>query len=254
MASIVNATIRIQDDTLYNATMKYLQSVDTKFSLQLLEDMTVQYHSNLRSKRSLSYDWANPSSIYDYVQSLSTRRADKTNYKYHKAILWGKKLGPSKVHVNIAAGGFAGVGKAGYKAYGKVYVDAYCYGKTYTALEGDYMSSYDIDTLHSKVKKYFKLLGTTRINYSSSKAKLPYEKSWSRNFGSIRLFRFQYNIFVYVGVLKFYLQGDVTVDAGLSISMKTIKDTKSDVQVGPTFVITGGVAVTLALVRYIISI
>ena len=66
-----------------------------------------------RHRRGSDWDQYNPN--YDIVASYQSRKKDVVNYPQHRAYIWGKKFGISKVYAHFGAGGFAGASNNGQK-------------------------------------------------------------------------------------------------------------------------------------------
>ena len=60
-------------------------------------------------------DWDAYNSVYNAVASYSSRRSDVLMYPQHKAYLYSKKIGVSKLYALFAAGGFVGAADNGQK-------------------------------------------------------------------------------------------------------------------------------------------
>ena len=60
-------------------------------------------------------DWDAYNKDYDIVASYSSRRNDVQTYPSHKAYIWGKRFGISKVYAHFGAGGFVGASNNGQK-------------------------------------------------------------------------------------------------------------------------------------------
>ena len=58
-------------------------------------------------------EWNESNSDYDAVASYSSRRSDVLMYPQHKAYLYSKKIGVSKLYALFAAGGFVGAADNG---------------------------------------------------------------------------------------------------------------------------------------------
>ena len=66
-----------------------------------------------RHRRGSDWDQYNPD--YDIVASYSSRVKDVQDYPQHKAYIWGKRFGVSKVYAHFGAGGFIGAASNGQK-------------------------------------------------------------------------------------------------------------------------------------------
>ena len=66
-----------------------------------------------RHRRGSDWDQYNPD--YDIVASYNSRKNDVQTYPKHKAYIWGKRFGVSKVYAHFGAGGFIGAANNGQK-------------------------------------------------------------------------------------------------------------------------------------------
>ena len=66
-------------------------------------------------RRRRGSDWDASSSVYNIVASYSSRRNDVQTYPSHRAYIYGKKFGISKIYAQFGAGGFVGASHNGQK-------------------------------------------------------------------------------------------------------------------------------------------
>ena len=248
--NLFNATIAFSDCDLYKLTKQYLKNTGTQQGKELLQEIR---NVEKRLKRSTTTYWGSTSNpqFYNLIASRSSRVEDIRNYPYHKAYLWGKQIGPKKIHAKLAVGGFGGVGATGYKVFGKGAVNLYVYGKSYEAVRAEYTNRFHI-AHGAYVKKYVKVCGVTLLDNSIGVA-LPYTNTWAKNLFSTPVFHVQYSIFVWVGFLNFYIRGELNVDASLVMKMG-VQDVSAEANIGPSFTVTGGASVTLLVIIIIIII
>lgn len=159
--------------------------------------------SDVRVRR--GSDWDESNSLYNLVASYSSRRSDVTAHPKHKAYIWGKKFGISKVYAQVAAGGFAGIkpNGGGYKLFAKVITKGYAFGKSATALRAELLRRRTGNSIYQKI--YAKVVGKTLINEASTLQ--PKCNSINKNLYSadIKIFKFKFSVFIYVGTLDFYV-------------------------------------------------
>ena len=110
MRSIVKVTIDLSVPELTKLTKTYLRHIGTDLAQNLLNDLE-EKHSDRKNiqKRGSSSNWSANSSLYDLIATQSQRSADKLNYPCHKALLWAKKVGSSKIDAKLSVRGFGGV-------------------------------------------------------------------------------------------------------------------------------------------------
>ena len=250
MRSIVKATADFNSPELTKLTKVYLKYVKTSLAQELLKELDDQSINRVR-KRSLTTNWSSSYSLYNLISSYSQRLADKQNYPYHKAILWGKKLGPSKVHAKLAIGGFGGGGIYGYKLFAKGVAKLYAYGFTYTAVKAEYLNRNHL-SFGQKIRKYVQIVGVTLIDNStqSTNDTISYDFLWNKNLYSLQLFYKTFSISTWIGTLNFYLGAYIDVDISLKISANLQKAT-GGITLTPRFSVTGGASVRI-LVRILV--
>ncbi len=117
----------------------------------------------------------------------------------------------------MAAGGFAGIKQNGngYKLFGKVIAQGHAFGRTSTALRAEFLRERTGNSIYQKI--YAIVVGKTLINNAGT---LPSGcNTYTKNLysSSVRIFRFRYSVFIYVGTLDFY----VGMTAQLSLKVKT---------------------------------
>ena len=239
MKAIVKSAIHFQSMELNKVTKSYLKKIGTELAFKLIQEL--QNNATTRSKRATT-DWNSYYNLYDLVASQSSRSADETNYPYHKAYLWATRVGPSRIHADIAAGGFGGVGLSGYKLFAKGVIDLYAFGITYRAVEIEYLNSRHL-YLESYVKKYARICGTTQINEASG-TRIPYTYSETQNLYSLQLFHAQYSIWIWVGFLNIYIGSTLTGDTHFSLTVDETAATAS-FDVGPTLRVYGGASASV---------
>ena len=218
-----------EDSKLHSLVMDYLQKLGTKRAMEynnvlqnierpVDEDETYDIRDDVNDARvRRGSDWDASSSIYNLVASYSSRRNDVINHPKHKAYIWGKKFGLSKVYAQVAAGGFAGIkpNGNGYKLFAKVIAKGYAFGKTATALRAEFLRQRTGNSIYQKI--YAKVVGKTLINEAGT---LPSGcNTLTKNLYSttIKIFRFKYSVFIYVGTLDFYI--GMTAKLGLKVKV-----------------------------------
>ena len=247
--AIVKSAIHFQSMELNKVTKSYLKRIGTELAFKLIQEL--QNNATTRSKRAATTNWNSYYYLYDLVASQASRSEDETNYPIHKAYLWATRVGPSKIHADIAAGGFGGVGISCYKLFAKGVIDLYAYGRTYRAVEIEYENSRHLHC-GSYVKKYARICGTTQIN-EASETSIPYAYSVTKNLYSLQLFHAQYSIWIWVGTLDFYIGATLTADATFNLNAYQTTASAS-VDVGPAITVTGGASVTVLVSKFHIII
>jgi len=228
--TIVKIAVKLENPNLYELLIQYLILVGTDGAQQHINTLRRQHNygqaerdrvsDNARVRR--GSDWDEYNSDYNVVASYSQRRSDVRNHPYHKAYIWGKTFGISKLNLKMGAGVFAGAYWSGstkrLKLYAKAAARAHVLGRTYTIADleyADYTSGY---TLYHKV--YLKLGSSVRTNVNYQ-----YDlscRNWRRNLWSSRdytVFTYRYSIWVYVASIDFRVRGTVSTsgDAGVCL-------------------------------------
>ena len=150
--------------------------------------------------------------LYNNIASRSARRNDVSTYPTHKANIWGRKLGSSKVNIQLAAGVFAGGSSTGAKLFGKAIAKGYLFGYSTTVTEA--MAEASSDRNNVLLKLYAKIGSNVLVDYSqtSSLCLTKYRKLFSTRFTVIRV---QLSVFVYVTIITFYAELNAYLDVNL---------------------------------------
>lgn len=221
LADVLSSSVMQSDSTeLQMAFINYLQLINSRESINILKLMKAPqndgYSNSTRIRR--GSNWAEKKSVYNLVASLATRQKDVKLYGKRKSYIWGKKFGVKKGNVQIAAGGFIGVSKAGdYKVYGRARAVGHAFGKTKTAL--DFLVHREKNKKYTITRLYGEIIGKTLININV-KSKSVVCKTYSKplyNPKKYKLFSFKFSIFIYVGSLKFNLAGYVKLNSDLFV-------------------------------------
>ena len=264
----VKAAIALENSNLYELLIIYLQQIKTeKLDYYVVtikqqhnygdvkRDTTGNYEHDSRVKRGSGWDESN--SRYDLVATYSQRRSDVSNYPYHKAYLYDRAFGYSKLTFTVGIGAFAG----GYygsnsnkrsKVYAKYGSRFQVFGKNFDVGNLEY---YDKTTGNSRTHKWFAKFGS-RVHTSQSNTNNlgnDCDKS-SRNLWSVSdftIFNVEIPIFVFVGTLNVYLTGYVGSrgDASTTVCACTnVLQTCADVKLSLKVTVGGGASASL-LVR-----
>ena len=256
-ASLIKAGTKYNDEDLTKYLQQYFTGIEDETSNKRLQEQLEQKTAaGDREKRASTTSWDSSSdSNYNLVSSHYSRKKDVSTYPLHKGYLWAEEIGASKIHADVAAGGFGGVGVPGFKLYARGKVDLVVYSKRYTALDimfsyvRDFPDKNSVSTL--TYKSYIKIAGITLLNHHhTSTSVYKYNRSWYK---SILLFKVRYSFFVYVGFL------DLTVTSYISSRMKLHASIarlnyeknlrgKAELETEPTFTLSAGASVRL-LVR-----
>ena len=218
--TLVKTAVKLENPNLYELLIQYLTLVDTTGAQQHINTIMQQYNyghathdfasDDVRIKR--GSDWDEYNSDYDIVASYSQRRTDVRNYPYHKAYIWGRTYGVSKLNLQMGAGAFAGAYCSYYTKRMKLYAKAairanvlgYIYNVAYLRYS-DYSSG-------STVQRYLyvKLRNTVYVNrwrtLSTGYCWSGSTNLWDR---SKTIFTYRFGYFIYVGILYFNIEASV---------------------------------------------
>ena len=256
--SLIQAAIKYNDHELTKILQKYFIAIKDKASGERLREglETKTTTVGSREKRASTSDWDSTSnSNYNLVQSRSGRRRDVSTYPYHRGYLWATEIGYSKLHADIAAGGFGGVGIPGIKLYARARFDLVVWRKTYTALDvtfsyvREFPNKNSVSTL--TYRRYIKIVGYTLLNTIRTTTRTyKYTHSWQR---TVTLFRVKYSFFIYVGTLDLTLTGQISGQMKFNASIARLDNdvnmkASAMLETGPTLTVKGEASVKL-LVR-----
>ena len=231
MKVLVNAAIKFQNADLDKVIKIYLNFVDTPEAKDLLSILQTALG---RSKRAYSTKWNDTYSMFNLIASQSNRTSDVQTYPYHRAYLWAVRLGSSKLHAKVAAGGFGGVSSSGgYKVFVRGYAEAYVYGRTYKIIDLEYMIKGNLSKKSSS--GYGKICGSTYI-YPGI---IPYTHSKSLKLLSKRLFYVKIPFYIIGAKINVYFEGSITANLKFTMSIG-LTSTTASVTGDPTVTITAG--------------
>ena len=262
--TILNTTIKFENPNLYELLAKYLRKLKLDTYLDILKhqfnygdlqyDRSNELHKN-DSKVKRGSDWDQNKPDYNLVSSYSQRRSDVLNYPYHKGYIWGKTFGVDKMNLKVGAGAFSGVNigvkNTGFKYYTKLIANANVFGYKINVVNMESSSSTAGKTLSYNV--YLKQ-GPSVDKNDKKKIELgsASKKETTNVARSRQIFYKRWPIFVYVGILRVYIQGSLTsrmnigTTASLSDSPPAVK-VGVDVTLSLTLRITGGASGSLAV-------
>uniref|UniRef100_A0A1X7TWI0 Vitellogenin domain-containing protein n=2 Tax=Amphimedon queenslandica TaxID=400682 RepID=A0A1X7TWI0_AMPQE len=254
--SLIEAGIEYNDQDLTKALLQYFNTIEDEASSEKLRQGIEDKESASRRKRSTSAYWPSTwDKKFNLIASLSQRSSDARTYPYNKAYMWTKQVGYSKIHANVAAGGFGGAGESGIKLYARARVDLVAWSKTYIAL--DIIFSY-VKTFPSKsrssaltYRRYIKIVEYTLVNelrtrtstYASNSV-YKYSQSWYRSY---QIFKSSFSFYIYVGTLRLTLSSRIALHTSFKAyvpRMDNIQDMKAaaELRTGPTLTISGQAA------------
>ena len=212
--SLVTSSLSFKNNTdLHQLIQHYLDAVNTVESRKLKEFLEEQTGSGKRMRRASTTDWDASHSLYNLVASQSARRSDVRNYRRHRAYLWGKKIGTSKINIQLAAGIFAGGTIYKGKVFGRAIARGTAFGKSKTFAEAVAEARNSNNRIYLRL--YAKIGSKVLINYRKT---LSTCHSYTKKLHSSRftILKFKYSIFIYVAKISFSVRLDAYLDVTIS--------------------------------------
>ena len=214
-ALVVSALEFSNNTHLHQLVHSYLQIVNTAESHRL--EALFRQSASKRTKRDSTSDWDHSSSLYNLISPQSSRQRDVTTYPIHRAYLWGRKLGPSDINIQVAAGIFGGVESAdidNVKVFGKAVAKGSLFGRSATIAEASAEALFQNNRL--RIKLYFEIIGNILLNreipnFSSCclNETIPLHSSQYRIIG------FTTSVYIYVTSLDFFAELNAYLDVNL---------------------------------------
>ena len=220
VSTIINSAAQLEDPNLYELLVKYLHLLkinENDVYLDLLkqphDNGELKHHINGTSRVKRGSDWDQSYSGYDVVASLHERRNDVTMYPHHRAYIWGKTFGGSKLNLKIGAGAFAGLYVSSTTVRGKIYskvaAKVNVFGISINVVDiqsNNYISNgIQISKIYVKQGNSVHKNDNKQIKLDSNPTRNTIPLSNSR-----KIFHKNWPIFVYVGTLNVYIEGRLT--------------------------------------------
>ena len=153
--------------------------------------------------------------MYNCIAPLSSRQNCVTSYPLHKAYLWKRKLGVSKINIQLAAGAFAGVKDlSNVKLFGKAVAKGTFFGRTATIAKASAEVLYQSG--HLRVKLCFELLGNVLLDDNHTNfTRCCLRANILEHRPQYRIFRFRYSVYVYVTTITFFAELNANLNVNL---------------------------------------
>ena len=216
LKSLVASAICFKNNTnLHLLIQHYLEMVDTTESHQLMEFLQQQTNSR-RVRRQSTSEWDADNSLYNNIASRSARQDDVSSYPVHKAYIWGRQIGSSKVNVQLAAGIFSGGSLNRVKLFGKAIAKGHLFGHSRTIAEAVAEARSDANNVHLRI--YAKIGSNVLVDYSQTRSTCLTKSSnmFSTRFNVMRV---KLRVFVYVTTITFYAELNAYLDVSLSTKL-----------------------------------
>ena len=233
VSTIINSAAQLEDPNLYELLIKYLHLLkidenDIYLDLLKLQHNNGELHHddniNGTSRVKRGSDWDQSYSDYNVVANYYDRRNDVIMYPNHRAYIWGKTFGGSKLNLKIGAGVFAGhyvsPTTVRGKFYSKVVAKVNVFGLSINVINIESLNNISAGIQISKV--YVKQGNSvSRNNNKQIALGLDPTSDAIAYSGSRKVFHRSWPIFVYVATLHVYIEGALTygVSIGTSASM-----------------------------------
>ena len=254
--SLVEACVRYNEHELTKSVKQYFAVIEDEIYSEELGQRLEEEVPAHRVRKASTRNWASSSdSKYNLVGSLAQRHRDISTYPFNRGYLWTTKIGYSKLHANVAAGGFGGVGTEGIKLYARARVDLVAWSKRYTALDVIFSYVRGFADKNSKstlnYRRYIRLAGRTLLNEQHMKSSVyRYTRSW---YSSVLIFTTHLRFSIVVGTLRLTLSSYISGHLGFQAYIARLDNDKNmrasaKLTTGPTLTVTGE-AVAKVLVR-----
>ena len=220
--ALVSAAMKIDNQELRDFVAQYLLNLKLDVGAKYAQALQSKYAeasvhgNNTHSRLRRGSDWDESNSLYDLVASYSSRVSDVNTYPHHRAYLWGKKFGVSKINAQFAAGGFAGINPSNvdYKMFGRAVAKGYAFGRSATGLDVRILNEKHSDNVHLEL--YVSVVGYVLVNYNQVWSTC-YYKNWPLYDSSrYTLLSFSTSVFIYVGTLRFSITVTAEINVGAS--------------------------------------
>ena len=222
--AIINSAIQLENPNLYELVAKYLHQSKTE-EIDIYLDMLKQQHNygdlhdhigdtdNDDSRVKRGSDWDASNSDYNLIGSYFDRRNDVTKYPNHKAYIWAKSIGVSRLHMTVGTGGFCGMAvnsrSASIKLYRKAAATVHVFGQTYN-LASLTLSAYTSGT--SLYHRFYVKRGNSVYKNSNTKPKQDCKKQTHSYYGSGRIASPTISIYLYVGSVSIGFRVSASTD------------------------------------------
>ena len=178
----------------------------------------------MSSRNRRGTNWNEDKKLYDLVLDYNTRGDDVRSYPSHKAYLWAKSIGNSKIMLDAAFGAFVGFGagneeqKGGFKLFAKGVVRGSAFGHSKTAFEALILSEnkHGSGVVHNQV--YLSILGKVFLEKNKEITSCsPWKISPPKPL-YFPLLDFRSKVFICIGFVNFKVTVDVKLklEAGLT--------------------------------------
>lgn len=231
VGTIINSAAQLEDPNLYELLIKYLHLLkinENDVYLDLLKQPynngELQHHINGTSRVKRGSDWDQSYSGYDVVASLYERRNDVTMYPDHRAYIWGKTFGGSKLNLKVGAGAFAGLYLSSTtirgKFFSRVVAKVNVFGISINVV--DILSNSNVSN-GIQINKIYVKQGNSVSKNSNKQIKLDSNPTRDTTplSDSKKIFHKSWPIFVYVGTLHVYIEGALTYGVNLGTYAST---------------------------------
>ena len=193
--------------------------------VRLLGPTSSKHWFSIIRKRRASVWNDNSKMEYNLISPLETRNRDVINYPSNRAVLWGNRIGTSKINIAAAFGAFVGVGAGtaqqpgGFKVLAKGAVRGQAFGHSATAFEALVQSQNEPGSANIKNTMYLKI---ARFVLLSVEKDIPACTPWVLPLfetPGYPILDFSPTIFILVGFIRFHVSVTVTLRLDLSLTV-----------------------------------
>ena len=211
--ALVVSSLRFGNNTeLHRLVHSYLELVNTAESHRLgkLLEQPVSH----RVRRASTSDWDTSDSRYNLVSPYSSRRRDVTSYPLHRAFLWERTLGISKINVQLGAGAFAGVRDvSNAKVFGRAVAKGNLFGRSRTIAEARAEAVYQNGGI--RIKLYAQINGNVLVNINSYTSVRCYTRTYPLHSSRYRIISFTHSVWIYAATIRFSVGLNAYLDCNL---------------------------------------
>jgi hypothetical protein len=177
------------------------------------------YNSSETSRQRRGSRWDDPNPDFNIISSLGMRQRDVGTYPTHRAYIFARRFGVSKVNARFGAGVFAGYRRdtCRHKVFGKAIAQGHAFGRTATAADVEFLRERDSDS-SVRQRIFVKIIGKVlknedgRMNLQCLRRDIPLLQP-----NRLTLLDFQYNVFLVVLNLNFRIRVFATLRAEVKL-------------------------------------
>ena len=213
LIALVTSSLRFSNNTeLHHLVHSYLELVNTAEAHRL--GKLLEQRVSHRVRRACTDDWDSPDPVYNCISPLSCRQNDVTLYPSHKAYLWVKTFGPSKVNIQVVGGMFAGFrDRRNFKVFAGAAAKGNLFSRNATIAKATAKILYENDTF--RLKLYAEIFGNLLLNRDHTTTSCCLRQTFPLHSSQYRIIGFRYSVYVYVTTISFFAELNARLDVNL---------------------------------------